>query len=82
MYSTSTIMDGRHFGEEYVRRKKLAEKGVAEKQKPEVAAGSSSGGGWSEVAKKSSAPTPIAKDEGSSQPAGFKIVSGKKKGKK
>lgn len=85
VYANSTIMDGRHFAEEYVRRKKLAEKGVAEKQplaKGDVAASSSSGGGWSEVAKKSGAPAPAPKEEGSIQAAGFKVVPGRKKGKK
>lgn len=85
VYANSTIMDGRHFAEEYVRRKKLAEKGVVEKQpatKGDVAASSSSGGGWSEVAKKSSASAPAPREEGTVQPAGFKVVPGRKKGKK
>jgi PERQ amino acid-rich with GYF domain-containing protein len=77
-------MDGRHFAEEYVRRKKLAEKGVAEKQpvaKPDSAVSSSASGGWSEVAKKSGAPA-TPKEEGSIQAAGFKVVPSRKKGKK
>lgn len=80
-------MDGRHFAEEYVRRKKLADKGISEKgpAATEVKV-SSSGGGWSEVAKKT-AGTPTnagAVGAGSKEEAmpGFKVVSGKKKGKK
>ena len=80
VYANSTTMDGRHFAEEFIRRKKLAEKGVAT---PAVADAkpSGSGGGWSEVAKKSNAPVP--KDTGDSvQAAGFKVVPSRKKGKK
>ncbi|UZP39694.1 hypothetical protein NXS19_007510 [Fusarium pseudograminearum] len=32
VYGNSTTMDGRHFAEEFIRRKKLAERGVVEKQ--------------------------------------------------
>ena len=84
VYANSTIMDGRHFAEEYVRRKKLAEKGVAEKQpaaKADSATSSSAGGGWSEVAKKSGTPA-TPKEEGIQAAAGFKVVPGRKKGKK
>ncbi|CAH0025466.1 unnamed protein product [Clonostachys rhizophaga] len=85
VYANSTTMDGRHFAEEYVRRKKLAEKGVAEKQPSvitEVKAGGS-GGGWSEVAKKSSTPiTPTAPKDDIQSAAGFKVVPSRKKGKK
>jgi PERQ amino acid-rich with GYF domain-containing protein len=76
-------MDGRHFAEEYVRRKKLADKGVAEKQPAPTAEpkASSSAGGWSEVAKKTGTPAPAVKEE-SVQAAGFKVVPSRKKGKK
>jgi PERQ amino acid-rich with GYF domain-containing protein len=84
-------MDGRHFGEEFVRRKKLADRGIVEKQ-PTPAPGdvkNNGSGGWSEVAKKGSGsgsgPAAAAgKDEGgSSIPGGqFKVVPGRKKGKK
>lgn len=84
IYASSDIMDGRHFAEEYVRRKKLAEKGVAEKQPTPSAEpkSSSSGGGWSEVAKKTSAPVNPAPKEDNVQAAGFKVVPSRKKGKK
>lgn len=73
-------MDGRRFAEEFLRRRKLAEKGIVE----HASTGSSNGfstahetktsGGWSEVAKKG----PV-KEEST---AGFKVVPSKKKGKK
>ncbi|KAF5666347.1 GYF domain-containing protein [Fusarium heterosporum] len=84
IYSNSETMDGRHFAEEFVRRKKLAERGIVEKQ-PENKGGS---GGWSEVAKKGSSSTTTAttatspRDDTTMQAAGFKVVPGRKKGKK
>ena len=84
VYANSTTMDGRHFAEEYIRRKKLAERGVVEKQLEASRAGGSSAGGWSEVAKKGSNPPPPPKeaDAGGMQGAGFKVVPSRKKGKK
>ena len=86
VYASSTTMDGRHFAEEYVRRKKLAEKGIFEKQASD---NRSSSGGWSEVAKKgsssSSSSQPPREPEGNPstmQGAGFKVVPNRKKGKK
>ncbi|TQV90671.1 hypothetical protein V2A60_006883 [Cordyceps javanica] len=84
VYASSTTMDGRHFAEEYVRRKKLAEKGIFEKQASD---NRSSSGGWSEVAKKGSGSNsqPAREPEGNAstmQGAGFKVVPGRKKGKK
>jgi PERQ amino acid-rich with GYF domain-containing protein len=70
IYSSSTTMDARHFSEEFIRRKKLADKGIVEKASTTSTTGASSAdltsgknvsgaagkdtGGWSEVAKKSS----------------------------
>jgi len=72
-------MDGRHFADEFIRRKKLADKGVVEKQPPTPASASDNkgGGGWSEVAKKGG-----GNQKEDSMPAGFKVVPGRKKGKK
>lgn len=87
IYASSDIMDGRHFAEEFVRRKTLAEKGVAEKQPTSVTESKvgNASGGWSEVAKKSSTPGSTsgnpAKDDGI-QGAGFKVVPSRKKGGK
>jgi PERQ amino acid-rich with GYF domain-containing protein len=89
VYGNSTTMDGRHFAEEFIRRKKLAERGVVEKQ-PDNKGGN--GGGWSEVAKKggssnsaaiaASATATSPRDDAGMQAAGFKVVPGRKKGKK
>jgi PERQ amino acid-rich with GYF domain-containing protein len=70
-YDANNLIDGRHFAEEYIRRKKQADKGVIE---PVSSAGQNSGGGWSEVAKKGP-----PKEESASA---FKVVPNKKKGKK
>lgn len=80
VYANSTTMDGRHFAEEYVRRKKLAEKGVVEKQTQAESKASSSAGGWNEVAKKSGATQ--ARESDAMQSADFKVVPGRKKAKK
>ncbi|KHN99336.1 GYF domain protein [Metarhizium album ARSEF 1941] len=82
VYASSTTMDGNRFAAEYVRRKKLAEKGVVEKQSPgEAAKTAAAGGGWSEVAKRSGGAQPKDADAGI-QGAGFKVVPSRKKGKK
>ncbi|KAI1420031.1 hypothetical protein F5Y12DRAFT_165925 [Xylaria sp. FL1777] len=84
IYANSKTMDGRHFAQEFIRRKKLAEKGVVEKQPVNSPSGdtqSTSAGGWSEVAKKSSHKD-NASDTSSIQGAGFKVVPSRKKGKK
>ena len=76
VYANSTTMDGRHFADEFIRRKKLADKGVVEKQPtPASAPDNKSGGGWSEVAKKGG-----SSQKEDTMPAGFKVV--RKKGKK
>jgi PERQ amino acid-rich with GYF domain-containing protein len=84
IYANSKTMDGRHFAQEFIRRKKLAEKGVVEKQpisSPSADTQTSSAGGWNEVAKKSSHKEP-ANDANTIQAAGFKVVPSRKKGKK
>lgn len=89
VYANSTTMDGRHFGEEFVRRKKLADRGIVEKQ-PTPAPGAdtknNSSGGWNEVAKKGSASASggaaVGKDDAAIPGGQFKVVPGRKKGKK
>ncbi|KAI1078019.1 hypothetical protein F5B20DRAFT_550113 [Whalleya microplaca] len=84
IYANSKTMDGHHFAQEFIRRKRLADKGVVEKQpaiSPPADAQSGTGGGWNEVAKKSNHKEPGA-DANSMQGAGFKVVPGRKKGKK
>ncbi|KAI0804296.1 hypothetical protein GGR55DRAFT_659390 [Xylaria sp. FL0064] len=84
IYANSKTMDGRHFAQEFIRRKKLAEKGIVEKQPaniPSVDTQATSAGGWSEVAKKSSHKDNTS-ETSSIQGAGFKVVPSRKKGKK
>ncbi|KAL7629876.1 kinesin-like protein [Parahypoxylon ruwenzoriense] len=84
IYANSKTMDGRHFAEEFIRRKKLADRGIVEKQptkSPSGDAQSSTAGGWNEVAKKSSHKE-SSNDANAIQGAGFKVVPGRKKGKK
>ncbi|KAI2633524.1 hypothetical protein GGS26DRAFT_50118 [Hypomontagnella submonticulosa] len=84
IYANSKTMDGRHFAEEFIRRKKLADRGVVEKQpakSPSADMQSTTAGGWNEVAKKSTHKEP-GNDTSSIQGAGFKLVPGRKKGKK
>ena len=82
VYSYSTTMDGRHFADEFVRRKKLADRGMFEKEPTASSASeskNSGNGGWNEVAKKGSTTTP---KEDATIP-GFRVVAAKKgKGKK
>ena len=69
-------MDGRRYAEEFIRRRKLADRGIVESASSATAStapnDNRTGGGWSEVAKKG----PATKEESS-----FKVVS-KKKGKR
>lgn len=82
VYACSELIDGRRFAEEFLRRRKLAEKGVVESAGSSSGSGfmnageSQSSGGWSEVAKKGPV---VAKEEPA---AGFKVVPNKKKGRK
>ncbi|KAG9251883.1 uncharacterized protein F5Z01DRAFT_711345 [Emericellopsis atlantica] len=82
IYANSTIMDGRHFATEFVRRKKLADRGVTEKgpATPSENKASISTGGWSEVAKKTGGNVALPAEEPT--PVGFKVVASKKKAKK
>ncbi|KAI1860885.1 uncharacterized protein JN550_011200 [Neoarthrinium moseri] len=76
VYSISKTMHGQQFGTEYVRRKKLAEKGVVEKRASDSPV-SANTGGWNEVAKKNP-----HKENGDPVPSGFKVVPARKKGAK
>ena len=88
VYANSTTMNGMHFAEEFIRRKKLADKGIAEKQ-PGSDGKVASSGGWNEVAKKGghgsggggggNGGASGAKEEAA---VGFRVVPGRKKGKK
>ncbi|KAL8725063.1 MAG: hypothetical protein Q9166_007594 [cf. Caloplaca sp. 2 TL-2023] len=93
IYSASQTLDGRRFAEEFIRRRKLADKGLI----PDPAAngnnafggvgalsvgkeeGKGSGGGWSEVAKKGGEKTGGG---GEKNTENFKVVAGKRKGRR
>jgi len=83
LYANSNTMDARHFAEEFMRRKKLAEKGITEKSDHPISSGTPvpSNGGWNEVAKKGGkvdAVTAVAGGLGD-----FRVVPSKKgRGKK
>ncbi|KAI9739321.1 MAG: hypothetical protein M1834_007534 [Cirrosporium novae-zelandiae] len=80
IYANSQALDGNRFAEEFIRRRKLADKGIVESAATSIsyASGASAAGkeekGWSEVAKRG------PKEE--QQPGlGFKVVN-KRKGKR
>jgi PERQ amino acid-rich with GYF domain-containing protein len=78
VYSATQLMDGRRFAEEFLRRRKLADKGVVESASTGLGfetGKSAASGGWSEVAKKGPPKEPEVA-------SGFRVVPGKKKGKK
>lgn len=81
VYANSQTLDGRRFAEEFIRRRKLADKGIvdpsANSPSPNTPSEPKSGGGWSEIAKKG--PSNTAKEETNSA---FKVVAAKKKGKR
>ncbi|KAI9873141.1 MAG: hypothetical protein M1830_000784 [Pleopsidium flavum] len=84
VYANSPTLDGRRFAEEFIRRRKLADKGIINSSvsgsngfSPNTNLEGKPGGGWSEVAKKG--PSNAAKEEPASP---FKVVAAKKKGKR
>ncbi|KAK5030396.1 kinesin-like protein [Exophiala sideris] len=78
VYASSQTLDGRRFAEEFVRRRRLADKGIIEPATNGAGGMDGKGaGGWSEVAKKGPAVAP--KEENN---ASFKVVATKKKGKR
>ncbi|KAK4188903.1 hypothetical protein QBC35DRAFT_179948 [Podospora australis] len=89
VYDVSTTINCRHFAEEFIRRRKLADKGIFEKEPAASSAANdnktSSNGGWNEVAKKggSSSNNSSGAQAPKEDAPGFKIVPSKKnKGKK
>ncbi|KAK6377553.1 kinesin-like protein [Lithohypha guttulata] len=80
VYGVTQSLDWRRFAEEFIRRRKLADRGIIEADGSKQAESKSSNNGWSEVAKKGPAPAQQQqKDDGV---AGFKVVPSKKKGKR
>ena len=88
VHSASNTLDSRHFAEEFLRRRKLAEKGIIdERASSSPAENKSAGGGWSEVAKKGGASVQQQQQQQQQQqPAldsgAFKVVPSKKKSKR
>lgn len=92
MHGASSTIDSRHFADEFIRRKRLADKGLLDSAVPKSSSPRSVGvdksGGWSEVAKKG--PVKEAGASGKDDAAGangggngyFKVVAAKKKGAK
>jgi PERQ amino acid-rich with GYF domain-containing protein len=83
VHGASNTIDSRHFAEEFLRRKKMADKGLIDTSMPPKSASphnASNGqaGGWNEVAKKGPVKEP-SKDESN---GAFRMVAAKKKGGK
>ncbi|KAI9706969.1 MAG: hypothetical protein M1820_004556 [Bogoriella megaspora] len=77
VHHSSRTIDSRHFAEEFIRRRRLADRGMVDPTgtgSPASAAEKKTDGGWSEVAKKN--PTP------KEDPGNFTVVPAKKKGGK
>ncbi|KAL9604142.1 MAG: hypothetical protein Q9219_000730 [cf. Caloplaca sp. 3 TL-2023] len=90
IYSSSQTLDGRRFADEFIRRRKLADKGVVPEAAPNGSfgmggssakdgEGKGSGGGWSEVAKKGGQQQ---QEKGAEGRESFKVVAGKRKGRR
>lgn len=80
VHSASSTLDSRHFAEEFLRRRKLADKGIVDERNTASPSDNKTGtGGWSEVAKKGTAPQP---QQNTLDSGNFKVVAAKKKGGK
>ena len=94
IYASSQTLDGRRFAEEFVRRRKLADKGIIPdlgsgsgaaggfSTPGESKSGSGTGGAWSEVAKKASSSGNSGGGGDGARGESFMVVKGKRKGKK
>ncbi|KAL2686343.1 hypothetical protein IWX47DRAFT_861574 [Phyllosticta citricarpa] len=79
VHSVSQTIDSRHFAEEFIRRRKLADKGIVDSSGTASPGPVNGSGGWSEVAKKGSATSQSASQQAKDDVA-FKVVAAKKKG--
>jgi PERQ amino acid-rich with GYF domain-containing protein len=89
VHSASNTIDSRHFAEEFLRRRRLADKGLIDERNTSSPAENKSGGsGWSEVAKKGGASTTQQQQQQQQQQpqpldsSNFKVVAAKKKAKR
>ena len=74
IYSHSSTLDGRHFAEEFLKKRRAlgsAVEGAVHALSPSTM---STGGGWNEVLKKEK----VAKDPSGEWNSAFKVVAGKK----
>lgn len=82
VHGVSNTIDSRHFADEFIRRKRLADKGLVDTSIPKSASPSIAAdgktGGWNEVAKKGPSKEPV-KEEANGN---FRVVASKKKGGK
>lgn len=79
VHHCSNTIDSRHFAEEFIRRKRLADKGLVEAVKSASPAAGDKAGGWNEVAKKGPAKEAAKEDTANGN---FRVVAAKKKGGK
>ncbi|KKY23148.1 putative gyf domain containing protein [Diplodia seriata] len=79
VHSVSQTIDSRHFAQEFIRRRKLADKGIIENSGTSSPGPANGSGGWSEVAKKGSG-TNTAQAGAAKEDLAFKVVAAKKKG--
>ncbi|KAL1650051.1 kinesin-like protein [Diplodia intermedia] len=79
VHSVSQTIDSRHFAQEFIRRRKLADKGIIENSGTSSPGPANGSGGWSEVAKKGSG-TNAAQGGAAKEDLAFKVVAAKKKG--
>jgi PERQ amino acid-rich with GYF domain-containing protein len=82
VHSATHNIDSRHFAEEFLRRRKLADKGIIDERNTASPAENKSGGGWSEVAKKGGPSTQQQQQQTTLDNGNFKVVAAKKKGSK
>lgn len=83
MHSASHTLDSRHFAEEFLRRRKLADKGIIDNTSTASPSDTKAGGGgWSEVAKKGPSSQQQQQQQQQQTPldsGNFKVVAAKKK---
>lgn len=81
IYQVSSIMDGRRWAEEYVKRREAANQGVVMEAGPVGGAEAKGSGGWNEVAKGKVAPQHA---QGGKLETGdsFRVVAKGKKGRR
>jgi PERQ amino acid-rich with GYF domain-containing protein len=82
VHGSSSTIDSRHFADEFIRRKRLADKGLVDTSTPPKSGSPANAapGGWSEVAKKGPAKPETPKEDPAN--GNFRVVAAKKKGKK